>query len=125
FDSLVGRFYPIVRGLACRMLGSREAAEDATQEIFLKAWRSLPRFRGASRFTTWLHAIAVNHCLNVARQRAIEASRTQPMTERNTWRTATRAGRSGVGRLGRPYSWRMPRGGEVSRWSPISPRAPS
>ena len=68
FNALVGRFYGVTFRLAYRMLGHREAAEDATQEIFLRTWRSLPRFRGAARFSTWLHTIAVRHCLNAARQ---------------------------------------------------------
>src|SRR4051812_26601572 len=67
FDDLVGRFYTVTFGLACRMLYDREAAADAVQEVFIKAWRNLPRFRSASRFSTWIHTIAVNHCLDTAR----------------------------------------------------------
>ena len=78
FDALVGRYYRMVFGIAYRMLHGREEAEDATQEIFIKAWRNLSRFRNASRFTTWLHSIAVRHCLDVARKRSREAARTEP-----------------------------------------------
>lgn len=78
FDVLVGRYYRLVFGIAYRMLNGREAAEDATQEIFIKAWSNLSRFRNASRFTTWLHSIAVRHCLDAFRKRNREAARREP-----------------------------------------------
>jgi RNA polymerase sigma-70 factor, ECF subfamily len=55
-----GRVY----NLAYRMLGNPQEAEDLTQEIFVRMWRALPHFRGDSKFTTWLHTIATNACLN-------------------------------------------------------------
>ena len=76
FNAVMGVYYPPIFRLAFRILGSREAAEDATQEIFIKAWRNLPRFRGDSRFNTWLHAIAVNHCLDAVRKQGQQLSRT-------------------------------------------------
>lgn len=47
---------------------NRLLAEDATQEVFIKVYRSLPGFRREARFSTWLHTIVKNHCANV-RQR--------------------------------------------------------
>lgn len=79
FNALVRHYHAGAYRLACRMLRDREAAEDATQEVFLKAWQNLHRFRGASKFSTWLHSIAVNHCLDAARRQAREALRTQPL----------------------------------------------
>jgi RNA polymerase sigma-70 factor (ECF subfamily) len=61
---LVRRYQGWVFTLAMRMLGDRAEAEDMAQEIFLKAYRGLSRFKGASRFSTWLYAIASHHCLN-------------------------------------------------------------
>jgi RNA polymerase sigma factor (sigma-70 family) len=55
---------PWVFNIALRMLGRRPDAEDATQEILIKALKSLSGFRGESRFSTWLYRIAVNHILN-------------------------------------------------------------
>jgi RNA polymerase sigma-70 factor, ECF subfamily len=55
--------------LALRLVGDRGVAEDMAQEVFLKAYRGLPRFKGASRFSTWLYAIASHHCLNHLRSR--------------------------------------------------------
>jgi RNA polymerase sigma-70 factor (ECF subfamily) len=48
--------------LALRGLGDPQEAEDLTQEAFLRAWQSLPRFRGQARFATWLYRIVVNLC---------------------------------------------------------------
>jgi RNA polymerase sigma-70 factor (ECF subfamily) len=79
FNALVRQFHGNTYRLACRMLRDREAAEDATQEIFLKAWENLHRFRGAARFSTWLHSIAVNQCLDAARRQTREALRSQSL----------------------------------------------
>jgi RNA polymerase sigma-70 factor (ECF subfamily) len=52
-----------------RMLGSVEDAEDATQEVMLRAWRALPRFEGRSSVRSWLYTIATNTCLNAIAKR--------------------------------------------------------
>lgn len=63
FDELVrgagGRMLAVAR----RMLGCEDDAQDAVQEAFLSAFKSLDRFDGRSRLTTWLHRITVNACL--------------------------------------------------------------
>lgn len=64
-DALVRRHQPWVFNLALRMVWQRETAEDATQEILLKAVTHLGSFAGRSKFSTWLYRIAVNHLLNV------------------------------------------------------------
>lgn len=64
-DRLLRRHQPWVFNLALRMVWRREAAEDATQEILLKAVTHLGTFEGRSAFSTWLYRIAVNHLLNV------------------------------------------------------------
>ena len=48
----------------------RDAAETITQECFLKAYRSLSGFRKDAAFSTWIHRIAVNICMDVLRKRA-------------------------------------------------------
>jgi RNA polymerase sigma-70 factor (ECF subfamily) len=73
FEMLVRRYQGWVFTLALRMLGDRGEAEDMAQEIFLKAYRGLRRFKGASRFSTWLYAIGSHHCLN-----QLEARRRRP-----------------------------------------------
>ena len=64
FRLLVERHQQHIFNLCYRMVEQREDAEDATQEVFLKAYRSLKKFRGESRFKTWLCRIATNECLN-------------------------------------------------------------
>lgn len=65
FDVLVRRHQDRVYGLCLRVLGSPQWGEEAAQEVFVKVFRSLQRFRGESRFTTWLYQVALNHCRNV------------------------------------------------------------
>lgn len=67
FDELVRRSYKFVYNIAYRMLGEEEAAADATQTAFVRAYRSLPLFRAHSSFTTWLYRIVSNVCLDMAR----------------------------------------------------------
>jgi len=69
FDVLVRRHETRVVRLASRMLGDADAALDAAQEAFVKAWRALPRFEGESRFSTWLVRIVINQCRNDLRRR--------------------------------------------------------
>src|ERR1700735_1537402 len=64
FERLYRQFSPRIYGLCLRLTGQREAAEDCTQESFVAAWRALARFERRSRFSTWLHKIAVNCVLS-------------------------------------------------------------
>jgi RNA polymerase sigma factor (sigma-70 family) len=64
-ETLLIRHRPWVFNLALRMLFRHADAEDATQEILIKAVKALPGFRGDSKLSTWLYRIAVNHVLNV------------------------------------------------------------
>ncbi len=70
FETLVRRYQGWVFTLTIRMLGDRAEAEDVAQEVFLKAYRGLGGFKGTARFSTWLYAIASNHCLNHLQARA-------------------------------------------------------
>lgn len=51
--------------LALRFLGDPVRAQDATHDVFLKAWRKYGEFRGDSAVRTWLYRITVNHCQNL------------------------------------------------------------
>ncbi|MBI4658102.1 MAG: sigma-70 family RNA polymerase sigma factor [Verrucomicrobia bacterium] len=51
--------------LTLRMLGDPTQAEDATHDVFLKAYRKMHQFRGDSGVRTWLYRIAINHCHNL------------------------------------------------------------
>lgn len=69
FRALVDRHSDQAYGLALRITRSREDAEDAAQEAFVRAWLALPRFRGESSFGTWLHRIVARRALDRAMAR--------------------------------------------------------
>ena len=69
FDELVSVHQARVFALARRILANDEDAADVQQETFVRAWRSLSRFRQEAGFATWLHRIAVNLCLTRKRRR--------------------------------------------------------
>ena len=71
FEHLYRRYAPRIFGLCLRLTGSREAAEDCTQEAFIDAWRALFKFEGRSSFSTWLHSIAIRAVLS--RRRGLRA----------------------------------------------------
>ena len=64
YDAHVDRVYR----LAYRLAGDDELARDFTQETFIRAFQRLDTFRGESRFSTWLHAIATSVALNGLRK---------------------------------------------------------
>jgi RNA polymerase sigma factor (sigma-70 family) len=68
-EQLVRRHQKWIYNVTVRMLAHPQDAEDATQEIFIKAFTRLSSFEGRSSFRTWLYRIAVNHVLNMKRGR--------------------------------------------------------
>jgi RNA polymerase sigma-70 factor (ECF subfamily) len=74
FRSLVERHQGRIVALLHRLCGCPEQALDLAQETFLSAYRHLGSFRHDSRFSTWLHAIAVNQARSAARRRRPTAS---------------------------------------------------
>ena len=71
------RVYAVVRRLA----GEDALAEDWAQEAWVRAIRALPGFREESRFSTWLHRIAVNAALHARRSRERRVSREAPLDD--------------------------------------------
>ncbi len=67
FDWLVSHYHAPVYNLALRMLGDVSDAADATQEVFLKAFRGIRKFRRGSSLKTWLYRIAIREALNQRR----------------------------------------------------------
>jgi RNA polymerase sigma-70 factor (ECF subfamily) len=61
---LVAEHHRMVFGLASHLLGNRDEALDLTQEVFLRVFRSIHRFRGQSALRTWIHRITVNQARN-------------------------------------------------------------
>lgn len=70
FDQLVARYQGAVYRMAFRFFADPDDAMDATQEVFLKAFRSLPAFEGRSSFKTWLYRIASNTCVSLSETRS-------------------------------------------------------
>src|SRR5262249_46365472 len=68
-EELIVRHQPWIYNIAVRMLYHPHDAEDATQEILVKALTALSSYEGRSTFRTWLYRIAVNHVLNTKRGR--------------------------------------------------------
>jgi RNA polymerase sigma-70 factor (ECF subfamily) len=64
FDRLVERYQRDVYRLCYRYVNNHFDASDMAQEVFLRAYKALAKFRGDSAFSTWLYRIAVNTCLN-------------------------------------------------------------
>ena len=69
FEKLVRKEGARLLSVARRFLRNEEDARDAVQEAFLSAYRSIGKFEGGSRLSTWLHRIAVNACLMRLRSR--------------------------------------------------------
>ncbi len=57
----------LINRTCCLLLGDNSLAEDASQEVFIRAWKSMAQFRGNASPKTWLTKIAVNVCRNMRR----------------------------------------------------------
>jgi RNA polymerase sigma-70 factor (ECF subfamily) len=65
FSTLYEEHSRAVYYLALRFLGEQQKAEDATHDVFLKAFRKMDQFRGEASLRTWLYRITINHCRNI------------------------------------------------------------
>lgn len=73
----VGRVY----ALCLRLSGDRAAAEELTQDVFVRLWERLRSFRGESAFSTWLHRLAANVALMAHRARGRRERRVIPVDD--------------------------------------------
>jgi RNA polymerase sigma-70 factor (ECF subfamily) len=64
FTVLVDSYKDLVYTLALRMMKHTEEAEEAAQDTFVKAYKSLNKFKGDSKFSTWIYRVAYNTCLD-------------------------------------------------------------
>lgn len=71
YELLVAKHSEKVFALAKSMLKNKEDAEEITQNVFLKAFNSLKRFKGDAKFSTYLYRICYNECLNHLRSRKV------------------------------------------------------
>lgn len=68
-NELFRRHYARVARWCFRFTGNRDSAADLAQEVFVRAYRNLHSFEGASKFSTWLYTVTRNHCLNAVKSR--------------------------------------------------------
>lgn len=85
FAELVNRYQNFVFTITLRYAHNREDAEEIAQDIFVKAYRSLADFRGASKFSTWLYTIVTTSCITFLRKRKLE---TQSLDDEKTFEQA-------------------------------------
>jgi len=69
FNVLAERYHSRLYGVALRMVGNHQDACDVTQEVLLKAFENVGRFRERATFRTWLYRIAFNECITLLRKR--------------------------------------------------------
>jgi RNA polymerase sigma-70 factor (ECF subfamily) len=69
FERLVERHQTLVLGTVARMLGSNSDVEDVAQQVFIRVWKSAPRYVPTAKFTTWLLTITRNLVFNELRRR--------------------------------------------------------
>src|SRR6201993_1066258 len=73
FDELVVRYRTRVFGMIYNMVHSEQDAWDLAQDSFVKAWKSIKRFRGQSSFYTWIYRIVMNVTIDWLRKKQIKA----------------------------------------------------
>lgn len=74
FDTLVTRHRARIFAMIRNMTHNEAEAWDLSQEVFIKAWKALPRFEARARFSTWLYRIAHNLVYDWARKRKLESA---------------------------------------------------
>jgi RNA polymerase sigma-70 factor (ECF subfamily) len=74
FRVLVERYQRPMAALVSRIAGNPDDVDDVVQELFLRAWKGLPRFRGDAQFSTWLYRIAVNTAIKHRSRHKSEAT---------------------------------------------------
>ena len=72
YATLVDRYKSYVFTLTLRFTKNREDAEEVSQDIFIKAYRSLADFKGTAKFSTWLYTIVNTTCITFLRKKRLE-----------------------------------------------------
>jgi RNA polymerase sigma-70 factor (ECF subfamily) len=85
YGHLVNRYQNYVYTLALRMVKNREDAEEVAQDAFIKAYKYLADFKGASKFTTWLYTIVNNTGISFLRKKKLDI---QSLDNENVFKTA-------------------------------------
>ncbi|MBL4660272.1 MAG: RNA polymerase sigma factor RpoE [Alcanivoracaceae bacterium] len=85
FELLVQRYQQKVGGVVSKLIKDYHEIQDITQDVFIKVYKALPKFRGDSAFYTWIYRIAINTAKNhlVAKGRRIQNSDIEPADAEN------------------------------------------
>jgi RNA polymerase sigma-70 factor (ECF subfamily) len=81
FEAIVRKYQDRIYNLCRYMLQNPEDAQDAAQDVFLKAYRALKDFRPGSSLYTWIYRISVTTCLDYRKKSRREGSRSEPLNE--------------------------------------------
>jgi RNA polymerase sigma-70 factor, ECF subfamily len=104
FEELVRRHADRLNAVVLRFVADRDAAQEVTQEAFLRAWRGIGRFQKRSRFFTWLYRIGINEAKRRAEREPAERTvflDEEPILEAPDWSQApeTRAEQTDLRRV--------------------------
>jgi len=88
FTALMDRFRERVWRVCWRLMGSEHDAEDAAQEVFVRLFFERKKFEGRSKYSTWLHAVAIRTCLLLRRSRSRRRKHEEPGGEEQVAMTA-------------------------------------
>lgn len=69
FEEFVSQFERSIYNLALRQIGHPQDAQDITQEVFLRIYRSITNFRADAKLSTWVYQITLNACVDLTRRR--------------------------------------------------------
>ncbi len=72
FGELIERYKGMIFTMINRILGDPSIADDVAQDVFIRAYKALPRFRKEAKFSTWLHRICYNLCITIVKKRRKE-----------------------------------------------------
>jgi len=78
FTALMDRYRERVWRICWRLMGTEHDAEDAAQEVFVRLFFERGKFAGRSRYSTWLHGVAIRTCLTLRRSRTRRRRRESP-----------------------------------------------
>lgn len=85
FKDLYQKYGPKVQRLCLGYTGNQVEAEDLLQEVFVKVWQNLDKFRGDSQVSTWMYRIAVNTCLyhlrSAKNKRSVDLEKAPPLLD--------------------------------------------
>lgn len=79
FGRIVSMYERLVYNTVKSKVGSNEDALDLSQEVFIKLWRSIGRYRGDCRFSTWVYKVSINACLDFLRKAQTGAAEQMPV----------------------------------------------